>query len=114
MQRQSFFRRLFSGVAAVLFGKAKTTVVASAYSYYFDWTKDPPYTDDPRYAGILAYGKHNRVYLDGVDIGDAMRFRTGSDGFIERRNDKAYLGREILRGDVRYVDQRGTTTERKV
>lgn len=52
--------------------------------FFFDWTKNPPYTTDPRYRGKLEAGLHNRVFVDGVDIGKCLRFETGKMGWVER------------------------------
>lgn len=53
--------------------------------HLFDWSVSPPQTSDPQYADRLERGEHNRVFLDGVDVGDVMRYMTGEDGWIEQR-----------------------------
>ena len=53
--------------------------------YLFDWTRTPPETDDPAWAGRLRAGTHNTVVLNGEDMGGhVLRFRTGPDGWVER------------------------------
>lgn len=53
-------------------------------SHHFDWTQDPPFTTDPRYAGKLTRGYHNVVICDGKEFKQGgKRFQTGPEGWIE-------------------------------
>lgn len=53
--------------------------------FFFDWTKEPPYTTHPDYREKLERGLHNRVLVDGVDIGKCQRLETGNIGWVERQ-----------------------------
>lgn len=81
--------------------------------HYYDWKQKPPYTDNPRHVGKLEPGLHNKVYVNGVDAGAAVRFQTGENGWVERyakdqdgrlvEEPEGELKRETLRGFVVFV-----------
>lgn len=54
-------------------------------SYFFNWDEEPPYTNDPKYAGQLTRGQHNRVLVNGTDIGTCQSLQTGKNGWVERQ-----------------------------
>lgn len=82
--------------------------------HLFDFTADAPYTSDPRYAGRLKTGPHNKVMLNGKDVGGRVtQFMTGKAGWVERLkededgnvvlSEDQDIEREILHGEVEYV-----------
>lgn len=111
MRRRSF---LFRCLAAIAGWSVVEPIAARENHYYFDWTTfGKPHTDDPKHVGKLVHGLHNRVYLNGVDVGAVTRFLTGSNGWVERfKLDDAGnyiiidddIVRETLYGRVEYVD----------
>ena len=87
----------------------------SNQGYMFDWTSDPPITNDPAYTQKLKYGKHNHVYCDDIEIQRVIRFFTGPQGWVERystdTDDRLLscgdrLVTERVTGVVKYIDSR--------
>lgn len=84
--------------------------------YFYDWTCEPPCTTDPKYDGKLERGEHQRVLLNGEDMGDVRKCVTGGKGvgWVEKniRDKEGYIvypeyGGEIATersyGEVRYL-----------
>ena len=59
-------------------------VIEREEGYVFDFSKNGPKTDHPRYKEILSRGYHNQLYLNGEWWGhQCFEFRTGSSGYIK-------------------------------
>jgi hypothetical protein len=82
MIRRAFLKLL----AALPFAPALLARPEAEGGHLFEWSscRGGPSTTDPRWRGKLRHGKHNRVLVDGVDAGAAIRFKTGPDGWVER------------------------------
>jgi hypothetical protein len=79
MTRREFIETAFASVAVL----TRLHSEEASPSYYYDWDQSPPYTDNPELAGKLVRGAHNRVFLDGNDIGNVSRCQTGANGWVE-------------------------------
>jgi hypothetical protein len=81
--RRGFIGRLLSGVAAALGLGAPLRAAPSEPSRTYDWSQG--WTNDPRWAGKLCYGKDSFVFLDGRDVSErrVRACKTGPDGWVE-------------------------------
>lgn len=68
--------------------------------YFYDWTCKPPCTTDPKYRGKLKGGKHQKVFLNGEDMGDVRKCVTGGKcvGWVEK-NVRDESGNFVLQED---------------
>ncbi len=103
------FRRNFVGGCLALLGLSQisradwdATSPQQEPSHFFDWTRDEPYTTDPRYAHRLwRNGSNQQVLCNGVDMIPQMVTRcvTGLDGWVE------LLYHRRVYGKVEYVGE---------
>lgn len=113
MNRRGFVASCFSLVG--LGSLVPATEEFQETRHYFDYTKEKPFTTDPRYCDIISRGYHQRIYLDGEEVENVSRFVTGPEGWIELslvKNDKPYwvdkygVPKEFAYGLIQYRDSR--------
>jgi hypothetical protein len=89
MERRGFLGLLVAAIPAIPVLERLTLELdgQSKDGYIFEWRSvKGPDTNDPKYKGKLKTGKHNHVFVEGIEYGPSAhitRFKTGHEGFLE-------------------------------